>query len=231
MLVASALFVTLCQRQVTAGVLAGEDNFPSIGQMNVMVFDPPYPGGFTELIALNSLDPFLVNHPTHVHRDAQIGSVINTEMISLDLYGTSVNVGAIHVRAGVNSGVSNASLGQITNVVSSGTTFISGDSFFDVFVEIDIPSFGVTLFNQTPVHMVANGITILPPIGFDYQNFDTTLLYVKGGGPNPVAKLFPQTNGGAAESHQPTPEPTSLAIWSSIGLLGLVAARRRKQKV
>ena len=90
------------------------------------------------------------------------------------------DVGPMHVRVGAGNTVpvtTGPSLGRIENVVQdpldpgfpSGAplSFFSGDSFFDIFFEIDVA--GITLFNANPARLEANDISSLPPIGATYE--------------------------------------------------------------
>lgn len=212
-------------------IVDGDDIFPSVGEITITLFDDLgglQPGfvGFTETIALDSGGTVAT-----VHRDTQVGDTIDTEIVSLDLFGTSVNVGPTHIRAGTGNGVAMASTGQITNVVQNPldpgfatgnpSSFASGDSFFDVFFEIDVQNFGITLSNQNPVTVAANNIGRLPPIGELYEH--------TGGG---IIIGFQTNDVGQVEAviHKPTPEPSTwlLFVVGIGGILGLGFKRSKK---
>ncbi|MCH8251392.1 MAG: thrombospondin type 3 repeat-containing protein [Planctomycetes bacterium] len=92
---------------------------------------------------------------------------IHTELVRLEL---SVDVGGglgtvtIRLRDDVRSA------GVIENVVADETgEFVSGDSYFDVFIEVEISDMGLTLnTGDTPFRLDAGTITELPPLGNDY---------------------------------------------------------------
>ena len=178
-LTAVSLFLVFGAARSEAGLVpAGEDFFSSRGTVSVEIYDPFYPGGFTEVISLSS-NGFPLSH---VHRDAQVVTTINTEMVSLDLAGISANVGYVHLRVGAGNAtpvIEGGSFGQITNVVTSGNNFVSGDSYFNIFFELDVQSYGVTLYNKLadPDVVVANGIFRLPPFNRTYQSFQTVALW------------------------------------------------------
>ncbi len=127
-------------------IVAGDDTFPSVGEIEITTLPNPFSiPVFNETIHLDSMGTFAT-----VHRDEQVGDTIDTEIVSLDLFGTSTNVGPMHVRVGTGNAVpvtAGPSLGQILNVlqdpsdpgypIGAPSSFLSGDSFFDVFFEID----------------------------------------------------------------------------------------------
>lgn len=111
------------------------------------------------------------NGPTMVSRAAPpytTGVDIPIEILSMTLTGNS-DLGPIVITERPDM----ASTGMITNVVADGGgNFVSGNSFFDVFVEIDLPGLGLAVnTGNQPVHVKADGITALPPIG---STFSTT---------------------------------------------------------
>ncbi len=139
-----------------------DDCFPS----NLLI-DVEVDGVGREIIALSS-----VGHPPAVvERDPPpyvSGADIGTEMIALELSGNSPMLGPILLRESPTQ----ASTGAIVNVLADGAgNFLSGDSFFDVFAEIElanIPDFGI-IKTKVPHRVVANGITALPPVGVTYH--------------------------------------------------------------
>lgn len=87
--------------------------------------------------------------PTRIMRGDPMGNTIQTEMLSLDLACSGGMM--VHLNPGQRS------MGQIQS---------TGDSFFDVFVEIDVPGMG-TLMNKQAVRVQAR-ISHIPPIGSVY---------------------------------------------------------------
>lgn len=84
---------------------------------------------------------------------------IQTELVSMEL--TSPNpfgTGILRLR----ESPTRPSVGRITEV-NAGHNF-PADSFFDIFVEVDLPS-GGSVQNFTPAHISRNGITQIPSIG------------------------------------------------------------------
>ena len=177
-------------------------------------------GGFTQTIDLSSGAFSIV-------RQQQTGTTINTEIMGLTFHGTS-DAGAVTVRVGSDNGVANATLGQITNVVTAtpGSTlvgpsdFVSGDSSFNVYFEVDVA--GITLYNKDPHVLVALGITHLPPVGSTHFPPATVNLYLKGGDPNVVV-------GYAGGTHTIIPEPSSFLLYG-LGAVGLLATNFRRRQ-
>lgn len=92
------------------------------------------------------------------------GTDIQTEIVAMSLSGSDPLLGEVIVRERADK----QSLGKITNVVASGGNFVSGDSYFDVFYEVEIPDAGLTLnTGNIPMRMEAT-ITQLPPAGEIY---------------------------------------------------------------
>lgn len=93
------------------------------------------------------------------------GIDIDTELIRLELGAFDPLVGNVVIRERPDR----ASPGRITGVVATGGSFQRGDSFFDVFVEVELTDLGAVLHTgETPVRLEAEGITSLPPIGSGY---------------------------------------------------------------
>lgn len=94
------------------------------------------------------------------------GVDIQTELVQLSLVGDGGALGEIRIDVRDDP----PSNGQITNVSADGNGgFISGDSFFDVFIEISIPDSGMTLdTGSSPFRLDAGTITELPPLSSDY---------------------------------------------------------------
>ena len=231
--IGSALFlvcVAFLVGETQAGVIvAGTDTAPashSAFTINV--------GGSSETINLTS-------GPFDIKREQQTGDgsggpgdTIDTEIVSLSLFGTSVNLGNLTIRVGNGAGVQESgTFGQVTNVVSAppGSTvlvgpdaFISGDSFFDVFFEIDTVL--GTFYNRTPHRLEATGITQLPPFGAIHFPPAEVDIFLRVGATNSVINdPFVGTVGG---THTVTPEPGTFVIWSSFLVLGATCRRRKR---
>ncbi len=155
---------------------------------------------------------------------------IDTEIVSMTLTGTDPTLGPITM---VESPTL-LSLGAVTGTpdgtedpVGSPCDDPSGGcfpafSFFDVFVEIDVPNFAITLFNKDPVRM-ETFINGLPPI------FD---LYIAQNLPVLLFATSDPTGGAVGQitqaTHVPTPEPSTMLLLGS-GLAGLGFFRRRRK--
>jgi len=89
---------------------------------------------------------------------------IHTEIRELNL-----KAGSIAVRAGTDAPAQPISPGEVESQSGSGNPVddFPADSFFDVFVEVDLPAVagfpGATLFNSDPLLVVNANITALPP--------------------------------------------------------------------
>ncbi len=142
----------------------GRDRFPSNLEV-VLEIDGITPG--PTMVALTSTDVF--DYAT-VLRDPPpyaTGTPIQTEMVSMSLVGSDPILGPITVIESPRM----PSTGQITDVVAPGGFFQQGNSFFDMWPEIELgnmPDFG-TIITKEPHHLTANGITDLPPWGAIYE--------------------------------------------------------------
>lgn len=119
-----------------AGPPPGTDQFPSGARINYTI---DLPSSFTEEIELTSAGlPDAV-----VQRGPLTGGTISTEIVSMELQGTSPRLGRVVLQVGREFGLP-PTLGQITNVqLDKDGNFVSGDSDFTVF-------FGLSAF-QTPL--------------------------------------------------------------------------------
>lgn len=159
----------------------GQDYFESRAQ----VFVTPVPGCATDVILLD----VVVEGPTLVRRSAPTvlpsgQPHIDTEIVSMSLTST----GGPPIT--INEDPDRPSTGAVT-AQDPGTDF-PADSFFDVFVEVDIGFLpGVTFENIAPVHM-QSVIYSLPPHAFPYLPPPGTCipLKVEGGPDIPVLWLI-----------------------------------------
>ena len=150
----SAVAGHLAHGDVEGSCLTGEDTFPSGGSITLLPPVVPAP----EIVILSSAGlPDAI-----VTRQQQSGDVIETEMVSLELTGTSPSGIPVSVKVGSSFGLP-ASRGEITNIVRDADGgFKSGDSFFDVFFEVEVG--GISASNEEAVHLEASApITSLPP--------------------------------------------------------------------
>jgi hypothetical protein len=142
---------------------AGLDYLPSTTATILLEISGPY--GFNETIVANG--PTVVARGTPY--DPGDGHIkIDTEIVSMQLTGTSVHVGPIVITESA-SRTSNGAIQQL----SPGVDF-PASSFFDVFVDLRIDSVHITLHNDDPAFMTST-IYGIPPWGATYY-----------GPPNPV---------------------------------------------
>jgi hypothetical protein len=142
---------------------------------------PPLPGGTDSFPSTVKLviddagfgEPFVVRLSSASHPDAvvqrapQVGDTIDTELIQLELAGFQPRVGSIILR----QDPAQPSLGQIRNVTldeDGACGLVSGDSFFDVFVEIELPDQGQTWIHEDPIRIEAP-LDGLPPRDARYE--------------------------------------------------------------
>ncbi|MFH1110081.1 MAG: hypothetical protein V1790_12935, partial [Planctomycetota bacterium] len=93
---------------------------------------------------------------------------IDTEITEMELVGVGGGGGggAVLIR---ESPMRYHSTGGVTGA-AGGATDYPAESFFDVFVEIDIPEREVYgLYNMAPIHLDAHGITAVPPLGSSFK--------------------------------------------------------------
>lgn len=136
------------------------ETFCSFADVIIEIFpDPPIP------VLLDSTGP----DDTEVELDPPpytTGVDIETEITKLDLEGTTEMYGPVLIRERLDKDT----MGHITNVVAKPDgTFLSGDSWFGVYVEVELPQLGlVATSGEVPVELVADDITRLPPYGDSY---------------------------------------------------------------
>ncbi len=92
---------------------------------------------------------------------------IETEIVQLDLVGGGGGGGggAVYIR----ESPTRASTGRVVGAASTYTDY-PAESFFDIYVEIDIPDLGALgLMNISPIPLSAHGIVAVPPLGATYN--------------------------------------------------------------
>ncbi len=106
------------------------------------------------------------------------GVPIVTEIVQMELAGTAEGIGRVLVRQRIDQ----PSLGSVQDVVAEPTgDFVSGDSFFDVFVDVILEDTGQVLdTGLVPIRMQATNVTSLPPLGQPYFNLGQVELFEKG---------------------------------------------------
>lgn len=224
-LIAIGLSILLSNNVNGDPIPAGDDPFSSTGELTLTVNDPFFPGGFTETISFDSM-----GSNGMLHRDAQVGDnpgTIDTEIVALTLTGNSGFVGPATVRIGQGAGVqAGASTGQITDVMtqpgsSDPSAFLSGNSFFDVFFEVDLG--GNIFYNKTPISAGPVAIDNLP-IRATYADPGAVDLFLRIGAAN--GPFDPNVGSISNLSVVVVPEPSSLGLLTFGGLYLL--CRKRK---
>jgi hypothetical protein len=137
----------------------GDDVFPSTAKIVLQLADGTDPF----VVRLSSADL----PDTIVHRFPQVGDEIPVEIVQLELSGFHPRVGPIQVHLDPTQ----PSTGEIRNVIQDPTTceLISGDSFFDVIVDIELPALGQTWGPDRPIHLERK-LRRLPPEDVKYEN-------------------------------------------------------------
>jgi hypothetical protein len=156
------------------------DCFESTGRATVTmdVDDPGCEFGFEFDLASAGFDTAEVElDPAPYTTDADI----NTELLRLELGTRAEIIGDIVIRERDDK----ASTGLIENVVADvDGTFVSGDSYFDIFVEVELADMGLVLdTNNEALRLEAGSITALPPLGDDYlppPDAPSVPLYIAG---------------------------------------------------
>src|SRR5207244_2129064 len=101
--------------------------FPSIAKVVFTPFPPFFPSSTPEIIRFRQNGP-----DAQAQTQQPVGNTIDCELQSMNLSGNSPDIGPVTL----HESPSRASLGQIT-VTGPGNP-ISGNSFFDVFVELTV---------------------------------------------------------------------------------------------
>ncbi|MCP4251693.1 MAG: hypothetical protein GY778_32050, partial [bacterium] len=136
--------------------------FATSAQITIQMFNPPLPFPITV-----NLDSFAPDNTVVVLGDEpyNTGAPIEREMISMEMTGFDPQ---LNTTVQLHESPDLPSHGVVDNVVAGpGGEFLSGDSFFGVFVFLEFPDLpvpgGLTAFNPVPVLVEAIGINQLPP--------------------------------------------------------------------
>jgi len=225
---AAALVVLGANAARAAPIVAGDDILnASYGKITITIFDPFFPGGVTE-----EIDVEQALEEAIIHRDLQVGTTIDTEIVSLEMVGTSAYFGPVTARVGTGKGVlEGPSLGDITSVVQDPLhpgfddgdpgSFLSGTSQFMALFEIDIAGFG-TFYNVTPHQLGPEVITELPPILTEYSAPGVVPLYLDVG---VLGDHSDDVLVGEVGAVHTSPEPATMGLLG-IGCLALLRRRR-----
>jgi len=139
----------LCTNAIVDAVITT----PPIGPVSIL-----YSGaGFPDTVVRRQPPPYTT------------GIDIATEIVALNLVSVNPIPTTMQLRPTPRS------LGKIENVLAPGGNFAAGDSFFDVFVQIDLPGPTPVTTGNVPIKVMAPGITQLPPYG---TMFDSGLINV-----------------------------------------------------
>lgn len=123
--------------------------------------------------------------------------VIDTEIVAMELTGL-FNANAITVRVNPER----SSLGQVR--AQGASSDFPANSYFDVFVEVEIAGFSSLLVNTVPVRVEAQGIQKLPPLFDTYTHPPPSIPLVAKN--NPSGPAIASIAG--ASSHRPVQNPT-----------------------
>ncbi len=138
------------------------------------------------------------------------GYVVDTEIVSMELTGVCDLFGPLPVTIRVNPGI--PSLGQVMDHNPDPRRDFPAESFFDVFMEIDIDGFGQTFKHVTDQPLRLHGeINGFPPLGAAFA-------------PNGTAGMVfsAASNGQALESTCDPEDPVAIPIIDATGLVGVV---------
>lgn len=150
----------------------GCDSFDSGGQVNIELASGGEPftvtiGGPTTIVR-KTVPQDVTNFPVGSAQPAGTGNgldEVETEMIQLDLDGLTSMFGTVHIHESPTRDSDGLFEEQAND--TPGEMDFPADSFFDIFIEIDIPGVG-TVYNQDPLRMQCT-ITDIPPLLCLYQ--------------------------------------------------------------
>ncbi|MDO8631250.1 MAG: hypothetical protein Q7R41_12230, partial [Phycisphaerales bacterium] len=157
---------------------AGTDTLkPTTGYVTIMD-----PSGGIETYTIRESPPNL----TRVRREEAVDvggwRTVQTEIVEMELIAGGGGGGGAAVM--IRESPTRASSGGVVGAVSA-TTDYPAESFFDLFVEVDLPDLGVYgLYNDAAIELKAHGITAMPPLGSSFMTPATwqpvELLYAGG---------------------------------------------------
>lgn len=179
----------------------GASSFVASGQIMVWYDD-----------ARDTPDPLDPGHSNHV----------DVEIVSMNLTGNAPGVGPVALRSGdsVANGMSDGPLFTGGTIIEATDDPSLADSFFDIFFEVEISAYALTIFNKQPLQ-VSGRIDRIPPVGFAYVSLGAVELYDAANPDGPaVARM---------DNAVYTPEPSTLAL-VGLGGLRLLARRRRRHR-
>ncbi|UCB51528.1 MAG: FG-GAP repeat protein, partial [Candidatus Zixiibacteriota bacterium] len=143
------------------------DSFPSVGLTTVTVV--PSDSNcldYGRTVELSSEGMELTKIRRFAPDSFTTGGEVHTEIVQMELSGYDSVLGNILIRERRDK----MSLGRIHDIIADGSgDLVSAESFFDVYVEVELPDLGTTL-NTGDVRMQLDAGTILsfPPLGSDY---------------------------------------------------------------
>ncbi len=137
--------------------------FRSIGRVAISPLSDPNCLGST-VVQLSS-----VGLPLASVREFRLKGYVNGQSVALvmdtfTLRGIDPGLGQVVVRQHPNQ----MSWGMLRHVQAPGGVLIQAQSFFDVFVHVDLPNLGLTLENRRPIRMNLPNLLQLPPVGQSY---------------------------------------------------------------
>jgi hypothetical protein len=134
----------------------GVDTFPRTGAIvEIQMVDPPLGN-----VTLNLAGPTVVARANPIPGGAT--DFVPTEILSMNLVGSIVNPNDVSLRESSSAASSGLTKGP------SFDNFPTSESFFDVFVEIDVNSGGFGMVNRDPVHIESGPLSELPPVDATY---------------------------------------------------------------
>lgn len=181
---------------------AGDDNFENT-TATVQIEITPEQASASSLLGAAALETIELQGPTVIRRSdpQQDGDLfaVPTEIVQLQLTGTS-SLGPVIVRQSPDQ----PSTGEVRQQ-EAGQDYPAA-SFFDVFVEVELPEQNLVLHNEEPMRMEATLSGLPPAEGDEYRGEDDRPLYTPAGlavGRIVDALHIPEPGGGG------TPEPTA----------------------
>ncbi len=153
--------------------------FRSVGR--VVISGPAQPCLFVTTVQLSSVGFNLASVREFRLKGYVNGQSVATILDSMTLGGFDPDIGQVILRLNP----AHMSWGMLRHVQAPGGVLVQAESFFDVFVNVDLPNLGMTLHSRGPVRMQLPNLLQVPPIGQSY------LMDLSQG---PVALLDPNEN-------------------------------------